>query len=127
MSSDSGALTAVKTVHTLIWLSVELSVVYLIFAGLTKRSGPRVAVAGATVAGESLVYLLNGARCPLTDVAERLGADNGSVTDIYLPRTLARNLPAIHVPILALIVYLHRDRLLARDRELPRAIVALSP
>lgn len=109
----TGTLVAVRAVHTLIWLSVELSVAYLIIAGVTKRSGRSVAVAGAVVLGESVVYLANGARCPLTGVAESLGAESGSVTDIYLPGWFARRLPAIHVPIIALIVCLHRKRLLS--------------
>ena len=110
-SAKKGALVAVKTVHTLIWLSVELAVAYLILAGLTDRSDRSVAVAGAVVLGESVVFLANGARCPLTGLAETLGAESGSVTDSYLPKGLARSLPAIHVPIVALIAFLHRKRL----------------
>ena len=59
------------------------------------------------MAGESLVYMANGFRCPLTQVAEHLGAKRGSVTDLYLPRWLARNLPAIHVPLIVLAAFLH--------------------
>ena len=40
-------------------------------------------------------------------VAESFGAEHGSVTDIFLPRWFARNLPVIHVPLLALAVGLH--------------------
>ena len=43
------------------------------------------------IAAESLVFVANGFRCPLTDVAESLGAEHGSVTDIYLPAWFARN------------------------------------
>jgi hypothetical protein len=50
------------------------------------------------VGAESLIFVANGFRCPLTEVAERVGAEQGSVADIYLPRWFARNLPAIHVP-----------------------------
>jgi beta-lactamase family protein len=46
-------------------------------------------------------------RCPLQQVAERVGAERGSVTDIYLPRWFAHNLPAIHVPLILLAGYLH--------------------
>jgi len=112
-SARTGTLVAVRTVHTLIWLSVELSVAYLILAGVTQRSDRSVAVAGAVVLGESVVYLVNGARCPLSGLAESLGAESGSVTDIYLPSWLARNLPAIHVPLIVLVMYLHRKRLLS--------------
>jgi hypothetical protein len=109
--AKTGALVGVKTVHTLTWLSVELAVAYLIWAGLIERSDRSIAVAGAVVLGESVVYLANGARCPLTGLAETLGAESGSVTDSYLPNWFARSLPAIHVPIIALIGFLHRKRL----------------
>lgn len=36
-----------------------------------------------------------------------LGAESGSVTDIYLPDWFARNIPAIHAPLLVLMTYLH--------------------
>jgi hypothetical protein len=46
-------------------------------------------------------------RCPLTDVARRLGAGHVAVTDIQLPRWFARYLPAIHVPLVEASVWLH--------------------
>ena len=127
MSDESGlrqnddpevlVLTAIKTAHTMIWLSVEIAMGYLLFAGLTRRPGRSVVAAGVVVAGESLVYLANGARCPLTQLAESVGADRGSVTDIYLPSWLARNLPAIHVPLVALVAILHGRVLLEQRQE----------
>jgi hypothetical protein len=38
---------------------------------------------------EGLVLLISGWKCPLTIYAENLGADDGSVTDIFLPRFIA--------------------------------------
>lgn len=108
--TDKRPLAVVKSLHTLIWFVVESSVGYLVYAGLRKRTGRDVTVAAVIVAVESVVFLANGARCPLTPLAESLGAESGSVTDIYLPKWLAHGLPVIHVPLLALIVYLHRDR-----------------
>jgi hypothetical protein len=101
------ALVAVRAVHTLAWASIEACMVYLLAAGLARRTDRRAALAGAVVAGETLVFAANGFRCPLTEVAESLGAERGSVTDIYLPAWLARNLPAIHVPLIAAAALLH--------------------
>ncbi len=56
---------------------------------------------------ECLIFAANGFRCPSTDVAESLGAEGGSVTDIYLPQWFAHDLPAIHVPLILLAVYPH--------------------
>ena len=102
-----GVLMAVKTVHTLAWLSIESCMIYLLAAGLRGRSGRRAAIAGAVVAAESVVFTANGLRCPLTTLAEHHGAEHGSVTDVYLPRWFAHHLPAIHVPLIVAAGYLH--------------------
>jgi hypothetical protein len=112
---SGAALATIKLVHTLAWLSIESCMVYVLFAGFVRRSDRRAAIAAGVVASETLLFVGNGCRCPLTQVAERLGADRGSVTDIYLPRWLARNLPTIHVPLIVLAAYLH-----ARNRRSPR-------
>lgn len=111
---------AVKVVHTLAWASIESCMVYLLVAGLVKRTDRRAAIAGGVVAGESLVFAANGFRCPLTEVAESLGAERGSATDIYLPAWFAHNLPAIHAPLIVVAVFLHR-RTLRQQRTVKRA------
>jgi hypothetical protein len=100
-------LVAIKLVHTTAWFAIESCFTYVLYSGLAKRSDRRSALAGGVVAVECLVFAANGFRCPLTEVAESFGADHGSVTDIFLPRWFARNLPAIHVPLLVLAVVLH--------------------
>ncbi|HTU03040.1 MAG TPA: hypothetical protein VMG58_14525 [Candidatus Sulfotelmatobacter sp.] len=121
---SSSAVTAIKVFHTLVWLPIESCVVYVLYEGFAGRSGRRAGVAGAVVAGEMLVFAANGFRCPLTDLAERHGADSGSVTDLYLPRWFAHNMPAIHVPVLILVTdprYLHirRQRSIRTDWQRP--------
>lgn len=80
---------------------------YLLYAGFRGQTDRRAAAAAAVVGGETLVFAGNGFRCPLTPIAQRLGDPHGSVTDIYLPRWFAHNLPAIHVPLLVLAIALH--------------------
>ena len=104
-------VAAIKTIHTLAWLSIESCVLYALYTGLTGRTDKRVGIAGAVVAGETLLFAGNGFRCPLTDLAERYGAQRGSVTDIYLPKWFAENMPAIHIPLLVLMTYLHARNL----------------
>jgi hypothetical protein len=111
---SDAALRAIKAIHTLAWFSIEACMVYVLYAGFARRSDRRAAIAAGVVAGESLIYAANGFRCPLTDVAERLGAERGSVTDIYLPRWFAHNLPAIHVPLIGLAGFLHARNLRTR-------------
>ena len=112
-------LASIRVVHTAVWLSIESCVGYLLWSGATGRSDRRAAAAMAVVTGECLVFAANGFRCPLTRLAEAGGAASGSVTDIYLPGWFARNLPAVHVPLLALIGWLH-GRTLLRRRALGR-------
>jgi hypothetical protein len=107
-------LAAVKLVHTLAWFSIESCMVYVLWAGFRRQSDRRAALAAEAVATESLIFAANGFRCPLTQVAERIGAESGSVTDIYLPRWFAHNLPAIHVPLILLAGYLHGRNLQGR-------------
>jgi hypothetical protein len=111
-------VAAVKAVHTLAWASIESCVLYVLYAGLRGRTGRRAGIAGGIIAGEVLVFAGNRFRCPLTELAERYGAQSGSVTDIYLPKWFAHNMPAIHTPLLALMTYLHA-RNLWRSRQTP--------
>jgi hypothetical protein len=108
------AVVGVKAAHTLIWASIEACVVYILAAGFARRTDRRVGIAAGVVAGETLIFAANGFRCPLSDLAESLGADRGSVTDLYLPAWFADNLPAIHVPVIVLATSLHARNLVRR-------------
>jgi hypothetical protein len=112
-------LTTVKAVHTLIWLSIESCMAYVLVSGFQRRSDRRAAAAAVVVAAECAVFVGYGFRCPLTDLAESLGADDGSVTDIYLPRFVAHSLPVIHIPVIAVAAGLHARNLLERRPSLP--------
>jgi hypothetical protein len=104
---DARRLALIRSAHTAAWFSIESCVGYLLWSGATGRSDRRAGVAAAVVAGECLVFTADGFRCPMTGLAEAAGAASGSVTDIYLPAWFARNLPAVHLPLLVLIGWLH--------------------
>lgn len=101
------ALAAIKTAHSLIFFAEELSVGYLLYAGLTKRQGRATALAAAAVVAECVIFFGNGRRCPLTGVAEKLGAERGSVTDIYLPRWIAARIFTYNAPLVVVAALLH--------------------
>jgi hypothetical protein len=117
---NTAVLLVIKAVHTLAWVSIESSVVYLLYAGLRRKSDRRAVIAGAIVAAESLIFVANGFRCPLTKLAVKHGAERGGVTDIFLPRCFARNLPTIHAPLFVLAIFLHLHNIPA-DRRLRHA------
>jgi hypothetical protein len=119
--SDAALLKAIKAIHTLAWFSIEACMVYVLYAGFAGRSDRKARIAAGVVAGESVIFAANGFRCPLTQLAERLGAERGSVTDIYLPGWFAHNLPAIHAPLIVLAGFLHARSLRHRRRRSPRA------
>nr|WP_231708787.1 hypothetical protein [Arthrobacter sp. zg-Y20] len=87
---------------------------YVLIAGIRKRSDRRAGAAAAVVAAETLIFAGNGFHCPLTAVARDLGDETGSVTDIYLPQWLAKNLPAIHVPLIVIALVLHGRNIAAQ-------------
>ena len=107
MSEHRVLLKAVKTFHTFAWFTIEACMVYVLYAGVRGRTDRKVGLAAGVVTAETLVFAANGFHCPLTAVAKDLGDATGSVTDIYLPKWFARNLPAIHVPLILLAVFLH--------------------
>jgi hypothetical protein len=94
-------------------------VLYVLYAGLPGRTG----IAGGIVAGEVLAFAGNSFRCPLTDLAERYGAQSDSAADIYLPKWFAHNMPTIHTPLLVLMTYL-LARNLRRSRKPPTGSAA---
>jgi hypothetical protein len=112
------ALIAVKAVHTAIFASLFWAVLYTFFCGITGRSSRKSGVAVVAVLGEAVIYAGNGFRCPLTKVAEGLGAENGTVGDIFLPQWFARRLPVISSTIMGVgLLGMLWHRLRARPQE----------
>jgi hypothetical protein len=104
-------LVAVKGVHTGIFAAVSGAILYLLTSGLRGRSDRRAGLAGAVVAAEVLIFTGNGWRCPLTGLAEDLGAEDGSVTDIYLPPAVASHIPHITIPLVTVAILAHARNL----------------
>jgi hypothetical protein len=93
-----GVLTAIKTVHTLLFASISAALLLIVWDGLRRRPRRRTAIALAVALTESAVYASNNRVCPLTPLAEQLGAERGSVIDIFLPEWFADRVP---VPLVA--------------------------
>ena len=86
------ALAFIKTVHAAAFLVIAASGQVVFWDGVRNRPSRRTGVAAVIVLAESAVFAANGFVCPLTPMAERLGAKRGSVSDIFLPDVVARNL-----------------------------------
>jgi len=111
----SCSLFTVKAIHSLAFFVIQSAICYLVYSGLTHQTDRRAGIAVAIATGESLIYAGNGFRCPLRRLAEGLGAERGTVTDIFLPGWLASNIARIYGPLFAFGLFLHtRNVLLGR-------------
>ena len=90
-----GTLRAIKLIHSAAFAAIAASVVVVAWDGVRASPRRRTAVAAAIALGETAVYLSNNQVCPLTPLAEELGATSGTVTDLYLPRSISDRIPLI--------------------------------
>ena len=96
------ALRAIKATHTAIFFSVAGLILLFAWDGVRGRPRRRTAIAAGIALSESVIFASNNLVCPLTPLAEELGASSGSVTDIYLPDWLSRRIPLVGGSVLAL-------------------------
>lgn len=94
----SSAIVAIKLVRSAIFLVNSAAILHLFVAGLRDRPSRWTGAALAVALAESTVFVANHGRCPLTDVAEGLGAESGRVSDIFLPRRAANRIPQLCTP-----------------------------
>ena len=73
----------------------------------------------AAALSESTVFIANRGPCPPTGLVEDLGAENGRVSDIFLPRRFAERIPVIFGPPLAIGLVLLAWRWVSRARAAP--------
>lgn len=88
----------IKFAHSLIFWWQAACLVYLLYAGITATFNILVLLAVVSILINGLLLLLNKGRCPFTTLAERQGAESGSVTDIFLPDCIARNIFRVSFP-----------------------------
>jgi hypothetical protein len=83
-------LTAIKTLHTLVWALLAGAIVALPF--LAWRGNFRwAAILSVVVLIECGVLVVNGWRCPLTNLAAKYTVDRAPNFDIYMPQWLAKH------------------------------------
>jgi hypothetical protein len=109
------ALAIIKFIHTAVFFSVAGLIALFTWDGIRRRPRRRTAVAAVIALTEAAVYGSNNQVCPLTPLAEDLGAASGSITDIYLPGWLSRRIPLISSIALAIGMILNVDALRRRQ------------
>jgi hypothetical protein len=88
-------LGTIKGIHTLLFASIAGAIAWLLLDGIRQRPSRSGALALAVAIGETAVYVSNNQVCPLTPLAEEVGAEQGSVVDIFLPDWAARRIPVV--------------------------------
>jgi hypothetical protein len=85
---DPRMLRAIKIAHTVVWAFLVAVILAIpVLAWQERFAG--VAVLTAIMLVEVAVLVVNGWRCPLTDLAARYTDDRRANFDIYLPLWLA--------------------------------------
>jgi len=110
------AVRAIKAAHTAIFFSMAGLILLFTWDGIRGRPRPRTAIAASLALTETAVFASNNLVCPLSPLAEELGASSGSVTDIYLPDWLSRRIPLISGSVLVLGLVLN-GRAVCGDRR----------
>jgi hypothetical protein len=108
-------LFLVKLFHTVIFLVLSVSILFLLYCAIFNRRTKWTAVALVLVVIEGIVIVVNAWRCPLADLAEHIGADEGSVSSIFLPDWLAGRVFHICTPLASMAILVLGFRL-ALDR-----------
>lgn len=88
---DRQRLSVVRWVHTVIYVVMAMSVVALLYAGIVGAQGTWLWVASFLLGSETIVFVGSGARCPLTTLAVRYGAERGHAFETFLPERVARH------------------------------------
>jgi hypothetical protein len=110
-------IVAIKAVHSVIFLVNSVSVLVVFWIGLSGHPSRWTRPALVAALSESAVFVLNRGQCPLTGLVERLGAESGRVSDIFLPRPIADRIPIIFGPPLVTGVGLLAARAALRSRR----------
>lgn len=101
------ALRSIRLVHSAAFFAIAACIVVFDWDGIHGRPGRRAALAASVAVAESLAYVSNNQVCPLTPLAEELGASSGTVTDLYLPRAASDRVPLVGGSALLIGVALH--------------------
>ncbi len=80
----------IKSVHLTLFILMCLSLFYVLYCALARIYDWTLFTAMAVILIDGLSIVLNRGRCPLTVLAEKYGAEDGSVTNIILPAWCAR-------------------------------------
>jgi hypothetical protein len=91
-------LFIIKFIHSTIFWWQVFCLSYLLFACIFRIFNVLTLIGIASILINGILLLANKGRCPFTTLAENQGAGKGSVTDIFLPDCIARNIFRVSFP-----------------------------
>lgn len=83
------SITFIKLVHTVGFVVLSGVLAVLVYEVFADRITILTWSAVALFLSEGVILMVNGWRCPLTGIAEKLGSKHGQVTDFFLPKWFA--------------------------------------
>jgi small neutral amino acid transporter SnatA (MarC family) len=100
----------IKVLHTVIWAFFVLIIFYILYSALVDRIDILTWMAMALIIVEGIILLMNGWRCPFTNLGEKYTKQTEVGFDIFLPRWLAKNNKTIFTSIylLGVIMVIYR-------------------
>lgn len=111
------AALAIKAIHTAAFVLIASLVGLVAIDGARRQPRRRTALAAAVGVSEALLYVSNNQVCPLTPLAVELGAQSGTVTDIFLPDWVSRRVPIVSGTVLVVGLILNLLAWHKADRE----------
>lgn len=92
----------VKLTHIVFFFLLSGCILYVLISGVLNRITTWTWGAIVLLIAEVLVLAFFRGRCPFTILAERLGAANGRVSDMFLPRWISDRILPIYGVLLAI-------------------------
>lgn len=100
-------LILIKSLHTLIWLVMAMSVFYIGYCVVVMHFDSLFYVAIGLISLEIIIIVANSWQCPLTGIARRHTNDTAPNFDIFLPKIIALYNKEIFSVILLMILGLY--------------------
>ena len=79
----------INTFHVSVYVVMVLSIFYIIYSAIAKEFGLILFITLGLLVLEIAVFVGSGMRCPLTDLSQRYGSENGYAFERYLSKKTA--------------------------------------
>lgn len=106
------SLVLIKSIHTAIFVVMNVCLAILIFEVITDRISYLSWISIAALLTESVVLVANGWRCPISIYAQNIGVTDGHESDIFLPLWFTDRIPVVYGSVLAVTLVFFVIRLL---------------